>query len=67
MISEELQIERLKREMKAAMKKGENEFECQIYKWLGQIMRIKITDNRILCGYCAKISLISNRNITKLR
>ena len=36
--------------MKAEMKKGDNKFENNIYKWLGLLMKIKITDNRILCG-----------------
>ena len=48
-------MERLKREMKAEMKKGDTEFEEKIYQWLGKVMKIKITDNRILCGKLALI------------
>ena len=36
--------------MKAELKKSENIYEDNIYKWLGLPMKIKITDNRILCG-----------------
>merc|ERR1711990_323024 len=49
-IESEIGIERIKREMKAELKKSENIYENNIYKWLGLPMKIKITDNRILCG-----------------
>ena len=32
------------------MKRGDDEYETQMFEWIGKTMKIKITDNRILIG-----------------
>ena len=36
--------------IKAELQKGDDEYEQQMFEWIGSTMKIKITDNRILIG-----------------
>ena len=43
------------------MKRGDDEYETQMFEWIGKTMKIKITDDRILIGSLGSLYCIPSR------